>query len=291
MRRRRRPALSCRECRRRKVRCDHSKPCAPCVRHKTQCVYTPFHYEWPIPRPGDARGSPRQSPESRVPLEPGHATASPERTVQASPQSPPSSRPAAAERSERDGAAAAQNAPDLNDLLRRIQKLEESAASRAGAGPVDNTAFHVLAEAARCCGPLVAPQTTPGAQQERQPVLSKPREWGRRGWITGTPKFATIVACFHGILEGEGRNSSFQNPQTTLLISQAVDLLRKCRNSARSIKADWSIRDPASTGTSGSTPLPRETSDEKVKLYFSSFESTYVRFQASLPTASSLRFC
>jgi hypothetical protein len=39
-RRRRRPALSCVECRRRKVRCDRNSPCGQCRAHKsTVCTY------------------------------------------------------------------------------------------------------------------------------------------------------------------------------------------------------------------------------------------------------------
>nr|A0A2U8U2K7.1 RecName: Full=Transcription factor asR3; AltName: Full=Xenovulene A biosynthesis cluster protein R3 [Sarocladium sp. 'schorii']AFD18258.1 R3 [Sarocladium strictum]AWM95792.1 transcription factor [Sarocladium sp. 'schorii'] len=39
-RRRRRPMLSCWECRRRKIKCDRNDPCAHCIRHETQCVFT-----------------------------------------------------------------------------------------------------------------------------------------------------------------------------------------------------------------------------------------------------------
>lgn len=41
-RRRRRPALSCNECRRRKVKCDQQVPCTPCSKAKTVvCNYDP----------------------------------------------------------------------------------------------------------------------------------------------------------------------------------------------------------------------------------------------------------
>jgi hypothetical protein len=39
LRRRRRPALSCFECRRRKIKCDRNDRCAHCVSTNTQCVY------------------------------------------------------------------------------------------------------------------------------------------------------------------------------------------------------------------------------------------------------------
>lgn len=38
-RRRRRPALSCWECRRRKIKCDRNDPCAHCIRQNTECIF------------------------------------------------------------------------------------------------------------------------------------------------------------------------------------------------------------------------------------------------------------
>lgn len=41
---RRRPALSCEQCRRRKIRCDRSLPCVNCVKSKiSPCTYAPTH--------------------------------------------------------------------------------------------------------------------------------------------------------------------------------------------------------------------------------------------------------
>ena len=39
---RRRPALSCLECRRRKIRCDRHQPCEHCVATKARCVFKVF---------------------------------------------------------------------------------------------------------------------------------------------------------------------------------------------------------------------------------------------------------
>lgn len=38
-RKRRRPAVACTECRRRKVKCDRASPCGPCVLSSLICVY------------------------------------------------------------------------------------------------------------------------------------------------------------------------------------------------------------------------------------------------------------
>jgi hypothetical protein len=40
---RRRPALSCIECRRRKIKCDRKDPCAHCLAVKAQCVHRAYH--------------------------------------------------------------------------------------------------------------------------------------------------------------------------------------------------------------------------------------------------------
>lgn len=42
---RRRPALSCIECRRRKIKCDRTKPCAHCRSANSQCLYKVFSNE------------------------------------------------------------------------------------------------------------------------------------------------------------------------------------------------------------------------------------------------------
>ena len=48
--RRRRPALSCIECRRRKIRCDRTEPCKNCTSSKIICAYK----AWPKQTPAEA---------------------------------------------------------------------------------------------------------------------------------------------------------------------------------------------------------------------------------------------
>ena len=99
IRKRRRPAHSCVECRRRKVRCDRNKPCAQCTAHKfVPCVYEDgqngsrnstdspmIACEETLPQPGQANGSilprsgedpPRASPCSSAPAGPIRGTVS-----------------------------------------------------------------------------------------------------------------------------------------------------------------------------------------------------------------------
>ncbi|KAF2875534.1 hypothetical protein BDV95DRAFT_562105 [Massariosphaeria phaeospora] len=67
---RRRPALSCVECRKRKVKCDRDKPCGPCTRTKSPtCTYRPGRHspvhraESSTPASAGQDGSPASSPQ------------------------------------------------------------------------------------------------------------------------------------------------------------------------------------------------------------------------------------
>jgi hypothetical protein len=73
--RRRRPALSCVECRSRKVRCDREKPCGACTRiRSTTCTYRPLKtgVRERSPASGnsvqDQRNSARSSPQPHAPF-------------------------------------------------------------------------------------------------------------------------------------------------------------------------------------------------------------------------------
>lgn len=80
IRKRRRPALSCVECRRRKVKCDRNSPCGQCRAHKsTACTYAvawatgPVRHESQrtqeplLPEPADQGASEPQQPASSSP--------------------------------------------------------------------------------------------------------------------------------------------------------------------------------------------------------------------------------
>lgn len=139
-RRRRRPALSCYECRRRKIKCDRNEPCAHCVRQSTQCVYTLYgDSNEPIPRAGAAVVMPPgRLPEGQLELPaPGsrsHARAGP----QASLASPAASMPSCDSRGSVSNASplgittpVGNYALTRNDIRARDQpeQLPQSAAS------------------------------------------------------------------------------------------------------------------------------------------------------------------
>ncbi|RTE84698.1 hypothetical protein BHE90_000757 [Fusarium euwallaceae] len=65
---RRRPALACEQCRRRKVRCDRASPCNHCSKSSTpeQCTYVPIHV--PKQKRTPAPTSPRSQCSTGNPL-------------------------------------------------------------------------------------------------------------------------------------------------------------------------------------------------------------------------------
>ncbi|KAK4148412.1 hypothetical protein C8A00DRAFT_19752, partial [Chaetomidium leptoderma] len=275
VRRRRRPALSCRECRRRKVRCDHNSPCAHCIRHKTQCVYKPFRDHVPTTRPvASGTGTGTGTGTSAAIGASGSSRGTTEPT-----ETPPS--PSQMHILERVTATRSVFVePSLADLVYRIERPKppnEALVSRTPTGDGDSPTLNAQSEADRDPDPdPLAPQRACGPPPEWQPILNKPRDWGRSRWVGGAPQFAAIMACYSEITDRDSKDPSFQNPETAALVAQAGEFLRKCKTGAKNIKVGRPTRGPGPTSSPVSFTLPpREKADEKAELYFSSFESTH----------------
>ncbi|KAH6854536.1 hypothetical protein B0I37DRAFT_422123 [Chaetomium sp. MPI-CAGE-AT-0009] len=286
--RRRRPALSCQECRRRKIRCDHSNPCTHCTRLKTKCVYRPFGYYDPIDRRGDS-----DNPVS-PPLPSATATASPPpTTVRISPptslsgvrslqtvgttpvtQDPSFIRPATSHDAElpspnQDSQLRNQREPSFYALINRLEKLEESVAARKWTGNIPSAP---PGEPARERRALAAQQ--PNGTQGWQPVVNKPRDWGRTRWVGDTAEFALVMACYAEIVGKDSKNPAFQTPDAAALIAQASEALQGCKNRGKGIKVARPTRGLPSPYHS-LVPPSLEVATEMAKLYFASFESTH----------------
>ena len=139
-RRRRRPALSCIECRRRKIKCDRTEPCRNCVSTDSQCTYSRYRSAVNTRHPhGSHQGSPGDSRSSLL----DHAPHSSPQGEQNSTESQGLgntlhfSRPelVATRNSTQDagpsnGVFPSNRSQDLEqrlqNLTRRLQKLEES---------------------------------------------------------------------------------------------------------------------------------------------------------------------
>lgn len=143
--RRRRPALSCVECRRRKIKCDRNDPCAHCVTAKTRCTFKIYSNESVLrqqPQQGSASGS-TSSPwaNAHSPLTQTRQTSANGLSVECDTHA---SRPgivaAAGQNDTPDTSTFGRNKlpppnrtqyveADFRDLLQRVRKLEGSAAS------------------------------------------------------------------------------------------------------------------------------------------------------------------
>ena len=116
-RRRRRPALSCHECRRRKIKCDRNEPCTNCTLNRCQCLFEPYSNE-PVPIT-------RHQPQLGTQWPP---TSSPSFVEQTTKRYSTSSAPV--DSGTRLPTRPSERAsPDIRDLLNRVQKLEDASAT------------------------------------------------------------------------------------------------------------------------------------------------------------------
>lgn len=148
-RRRRRPAFSCLECRRRKIKCDRKDPCSHCVSVAIQCAHKVFRdapetspvqsrtqgrtaVSSPVDTPS-SRAQSRQSRTRRIVNEKGRVTSRPLVARADISQSTPA--PTLAGQTEATAAQtppttrAEDEQPSVHALLRRIQHLENSLAT------------------------------------------------------------------------------------------------------------------------------------------------------------------
>jgi hypothetical protein len=144
LRRRRRPALSCFECRRRKIKCDRNDPCAHCSSTKTQCVYKVWskdsvNYQRPeYGNPSDSTSRPLYESSTLDPFQytstnistPPHDNHPSGQQVVAGSAIRPTENPNFLNRYHVQLSSRTQDTePDVRNLLQRLQKLEASSAA------------------------------------------------------------------------------------------------------------------------------------------------------------------
>lgn len=196
-RRRRRPAISCVECRRRKIRCSRGIPCAHCVSVGIQCVYKSYDDEPEIiPESQQETASGATSNRSATPLVfPAHQASAHASNLDYGSQPTRSHLTSAGfsmegansdtsgARIAEKGRSSASSRPgdstptslDLGDLVKRVQKLEASSAS---------SPIHGLSETNR---DILAQQS---GLQDSHTILNKTRILGWSHWM-GTSKEVT----------------------------------------------------------------------------------------------------
>ncbi|KAK8856692.1 C6 zinc finger domain protein [Apiospora arundinis] len=278
LRQRGRPILSCRECRRRKIRCDHKTPCAHCVRFQRRCTYQSFVEER---TPQSVSTQPGLSDQGASVLQPDATKTPPHTTPTHSSQpleqdsishsAPVNSRaeveqaggiPTPADSLGRGSSAAhpaqdQETRSDGNNVLRRLRNIEEPAENISG---TRSNRTHAI-----------PPDII---TQEWQVVSNKSRDQGKRRKVGTAQEFASIIACFSEISGRDCGIASFREPEVAQLVAQAADFLKQCKGIARELKARRPTRG-LSFAQSGLVLPPHDTVDAMVNLYFAAFESTH----------------
>ncbi|KAK2776999.1 C6 zinc finger domain-containing protein [Colletotrichum kahawae] len=276
-RRRRRPALSCLECRRRKIKCDRNDPCTHCVSSKNQCTYKTYRND-PEARgtaPGSDVGRAISNSASRPtsPAVAGRAappnlgrsfqdladTASPQ-TIRAD-ERPIRTSDAVGPHNKSPQNHSSETEPDLQDLLRRLQRLE-----RDSTGP-NNLDSSGLARN------LLSSHSGP---QDSQVVLKKSRLWRWSDWMGEAEEFDPVLTWFTAYTEAKDptKESPFQNVATQVLAVEIDSLYQNCKVLAKRLKVCRPTRSISSPSPS-LMPPSREVADAMVDSYLNSFESVH----------------
>ncbi|KAI0477969.1 hypothetical protein F4859DRAFT_43831 [Xylaria cf. heliscus] len=272
-RRRRRPALSCLACRRRKLKCDRANPCARCVLTNTRCTFrvsgaetsavrTQPHQDGEALAVPSSRTSPRNATQifdHGMPTTEHTHSPPPHVAGAAAPVAPQVEFSSSTSRSETLHSTGTQETtPDFRDLQQRIRRLEESSTSSPARGLAE-TGRHILARQA--------------GLRDSEITLKKTRLLRWSDWMGIAPEFQFVYKCFEVVCSG-GEGTSFQGDETKALILEVDDLYKKCKRIARGLKANRPSRCLSSPRPTLEPP-PRELADTMINVYFRCFESVH----------------
>ncbi|KAI0406885.1 hypothetical protein F4802DRAFT_80531 [Xylaria palmicola] len=270
-RRRRRPALSCLACRRRKLKCDRANPCARCVSAHTNCTYRVSSSEVaaigvhaPSYGPGPSTAGLRTPPLSLIRATSGNSPLTggvlPSTGIDA-----PASGPLRIEHPDHAGhnegqdyTRAQESALDIQSLAQRVRKLEESSAS----GPIlglAETGRHIL--------------TRQAGLRHSEITLKKTRLLRWSDWMGVAPEFQFVYKCFEVACSG-GEGSSLQSDETKALSIEIDGLYKKCKRIGRDLKVNRPSR-CLSHPRPNLEPPARELADSMANVYFECFEPVH----------------
>ncbi|KLJ07022.1 hypothetical protein EMPG_17497 [Blastomyces silverae] len=273
-RKRRRPALACDQCRRRKIKCDQKVPCDQCRRSKSlsihACTYTHAH----TPAGSSSSSSSARCYDSPQPQRPSALQAPPVPTVPISQISRPGNFPsypspstanvsdrsthADDQRSDitgstRNVAQDLQSAATIQALIDRVRLLEKKLAQ-------STSTSSVAAASSPGDRPLEALEDRETLHAPVRGTFSKTRFFGQSHWMNCAKEFEMVYSLRHR-LEVEDNSG----------ISRMMD---RCKTLARAIKVRRPTRQPAISDFTDLVP-PRETADQLVSGYLRTFESVY----------------
>ncbi|KAL5340200.1 hypothetical protein BJX70DRAFT_396974 [Aspergillus crustosus] len=259
-RRRRRPAVSCSLCRRRKIKCNRGNPCSNCIKSKSDpCVYN----NDVSPRRQDAGCSrtpdldhlkvphmlPPSIPASQVPS-------------YASKSVPSSSKGS----SSRTSLASVSEVESLRSTIKRLEEqlsnanaTQQAAPSRASHGPMSSSmetktsqiagTFHINHESRLDSNSHAV---------TRSIVIHKSRLFGGSHWAQAASMFRDVFELIEPHIREEG--------------SKATSSLKRCKELARIIKAQRTPQWPCPPTTD--LP-PKGITDELVDRYLRTIETTF----------------
>ncbi|KAI1470474.1 uncharacterized protein F4812DRAFT_267491 [Daldinia caldariorum] len=288
-RRRRRPALSCIECRRRKIKCNRTEPCRHCVSAKLKCIYKVYNDE----------------PVNQFPLRPG---VSPLESSSSSSHAPSPSTSQAQElgatrpTSEHDANAAGFQVvePWAGAVLGCSSKGSQNdgpntiilGLDRSSIQPhiptpeADSGAADTPQRGQNASNKSSVPSSITGLSEngrdilarqlglkDSQIILNKTRVLGWTLRLGITQEFTPIVSCYVAAANA-AKGTMPQDTEKGALYAQIWALLQKCKNIGRSIKLGRPSR-WLSYPNFDLAPPPREVADAMATLYFQSFESTH----------------
>ncbi|RYP70118.1 hypothetical protein DL771_005630 [Monosporascus sp. 5C6A] len=292
VRRRRRPALSCAGVARSNA--TATTLAHVFVRQISQCIdgieLEPLgrDRQGPGPAPGPERGSAQESTASpaapagpQIQGEIQVASGSVPRTTAAAVITPGSlgrseTRPQAAE----DGG----QAPDMREMMQRIQRLEEASAPHFRPNDDDDDDDGVAARGRSEAGGgrrqslTRPPPDGPHGSSNWQAVLNKSRDLARCQAVGSAPVATPIISCYRAMTGGGDVDSITNQPQTTetvLMLAQARELLRKCKERAQRLKVGRPSRSLPAPQI-GLVPPARDVADAMIQYdkFWSQTDST-----------------
>ncbi|KAK4121458.1 hypothetical protein N657DRAFT_657558 [Parathielavia appendiculata] len=268
-RRRNRPALSCIQCRTRKIRCDRNEPCASCMKSKiVNCTYEearrPKPRLWRLsPAPAAAAPCPERSPSSND----ERASVGSAFTFRdmALPAPPPTSNPSC----PGSGAAPPGKSAEPPSAVspRSTLQSHHSDSAPGTMSPLGNTA--ALAERVRqleqqLADALRRPDYSSPPSRSAHGTLSPdhphlPRPYGPRFLTNGDKLFPLVVNV-------ADRVEADKNCDAYFALQKCRDLSRTISSTRAATSAPWQL---------GTSIPPEETAHRLLDAYFRTFETVY----------------
>ncbi|KAH7163548.1 hypothetical protein B0J13DRAFT_616132 [Dactylonectria estremocensis] len=239
---RRRPALSCEQCRRRKIRCDRGLPCVNCIKSNiSPCTYAPTHVPASRTRKAASNGREFDAPDvsSHVPARsaPVFEFQRPSAVTNPAPKAVSSSVPSSTVGSTSDGST-------VDALAARVRELEQKLSETFLASRLADDRLENHREQEHEHAPMKG-------------TVSKTRFFGQSHWMNGADMFPSILGIMS---QAEARK---MGPHRIFV---------RCKTLARTIKENR--LKPISSSSLGKSIPMKSLADQLVDAYFRTFEGT-----------------